>query len=471
MDCWWNNIQVPITLKATLEFLSATRTTLELRNEICHQLMQMTNEKECGHNSSRICAVNELFDCATELRTRIIGPCDSAKYGAYEALHHCCLKLHVCQGTYVVECDKSRGCSYTYYDDEESSPVCALNIQACAKKIVCVLLEVLPKFYITLIAILARLWNDGTWYKLYINKGGPLCDALTRNGKIHECAECPYAKVQQPAVGLNKVDIKGTDPGDKIEAVMLKLVGERGCLRTIIDMMKSSDGASEWSTNYSSIGTLDKVSSWYTCTCVKRDDNADIIKRTPRKPKPRCTPRRVPCRNRRRRNAENGGSNTNASATTGDDKVEGYSPTTSAAVETVASSDISSAVNTAQSTNADIGNRVSTIATTLRNDSAATNVTNRDMANKYLFMNPYYVTGSYQKNNYKWEYDSRTSMYSEAPSQPTIYNITAAQSTQSNSSCAASGVAAGCLLVGCVGVGAAYGFNLGGFKTLVNSLF
>ncbi|GIX66196.1 uncharacterized protein BcabD6B2_56320 [Babesia caballi] len=466
MAYWWDCIQAPTTLKATLEFLTVLRTTLELRNAICDILLLTINKANKVVDTSKIGAFHELLDCATELRARIIGENASAEYETYKDLHHCCLKLHVCQGTYVVECDSSRGCSYIYYDDERNSPVCAFNIQTCAKKIVCILLEVLPEFYITLFAILARLWNDGTWYKLYINKSGPLCDALTSTGKIHESAGCPYAKVKQLSVGLNKADINSGVTGDQIEAVMLKLVGECGCLRTLINMMKSSDCASGWSSNYPSIGTLDKVSSWYKCTCVKRDDSVKTIKCTQRKPKPRCTPRRVPCNNRRRRNAGNAGSNTNASATTGHvDRVEGPSSSVSSSTATVASSNISSAVNTTQSTTSThLGKRVS------KNVPPFTNLISR-IDGDATSTSPSISGAGTRFPYYKWNFDPNETYISEAPQNPTIYNVVAGSSQASNSSCAASGVAAGCLLVGCVGVGAAYGFNIGGFKTMVNSLF
>ncbi|GIX66194.1 phage tail protein [Babesia caballi] len=423
MDCWWDCIKAPDTLKATLEFLTATRTTLELRNEICHQLMKMISEKECGHNSSRICAINELFDCATELRARIIGQNASTEYGAYKDLHHCCLKLHVCNGTYVAYCDGTNDCMYDYYDDGKSQ-ICAFNIQACAKKIVCVLLEVLPKFYITLFAILARLWNDGTWqFQRCNDEKGSLYKLLTGKENVHENASCPYYGAIKLPFGFSKTDLKSGDRADTIEKVIKKLVGDSGCLRTLINMMKKSNVES-CSSISSSIGTLDKVSSWYKCTCYAVDTDFDarippinpVVRRARRTRQPRSVKR-----------------------ASGRDKI---APSSSTSVSTT----ITSTADTEPNVSHLAGNT----------GSSANAYGTGDVGDqKYLYFansgGASYAATSYYSGNLQ-----------------ELKNVVQAGS---GSNCAASGAAVGCLLVGCVGVGAAYGFNIGGFGTMVNSLF
>ncbi|GIX66183.1 halomucin, putative [Babesia caballi] len=452
MADWWDVIPQPTTLKATFELLTAIRTDMVLRNTICSILLKEINKNGSIVDKSKIGSFHELLNNVTELRQRILGG-NQIGYGDYETLHKCCTKTHYCDGT-------ARACSNKILKHGDSSGACFLNIRECATRIVEVLINILPKLYVTLIAVLTKLWHDGSWRTVFCNhKDGRLYKMFTSSGNIHSYEKCPYFSVKQLPFGFRVGDMQSKDPGYTITDVIEKLVGDSGCLRTLIQMMKNSQSSTVSLSNYPSIGTIDNVGTWSECKCP----DAKPSKTTTPIIKPLIRPRRSvprPTVKRPRQKIHR----------TTSDKIQSTKETKNQTKPVNTDPSVAKAPDT-RSVASDITTRPSTIATTLPNDNAAANVTNRDTANEFPFMNPYYVTGSYQKNNYKWDYDSRTSMYSEAPSQPTIYNITAAQSTQSNSNCAASGVAAGCLLVGCVGVGAAYGFNLGGFGTMVNSLF
>ncbi|GIX66247.1 GSCFA domain protein [Babesia caballi] len=454
MTYWWDNIQQPETLKEALELLAAIRTNQVLRNEICNVFTEHINGRCNPQDASQRHPFHKLLDDASVLSGRMMGQpqnCKLEDYGKYQTIYNSGCKLTYCNGTIS-------GCSRRVRDGLDNSGACLATIHDCADKIVDILLRVLPKLYNALNSLLARLWDDVKWFLQSCNdKNGELYKLLTLNSDIHDKEGCPYKTLEKLEIGVSQDDMRSNSRADKVEAAIKSLVWPTGSLSILIDLIKKNKTLSS-SMLYAKIGNINPSNT--RCLCIV--PKAELSKATTPIVKPSVRSRRsvprAPVRKPRQK-AQRGTS----------DKIESTDETKNQANPVNTDPSVAKAHDGPGSVS-NITTRTSTIATT-SNDSAASNIANRDTANKFLFMNPYYVTGSYQKNNYKWHYDSRTSMYSEAPSQPTIYNITAAQSTQSGSRCAASGAAVGCLLVGCVGVGAAYGFNIGGFGTMVNSLF
>ncbi|GIX66177.1 LPXTG cell wall anchor domain-containing protein [Babesia caballi] len=461
MASWRDGFKEPETLKATLEFLSAIRTNMLLRNDVCDIFMEMINEYNHTPDPSRIGSFHDLLDLATELRARIIGQKNSFTYGAYGALHSFRAKSHVCDGT-------AGSCSSRIRRNSDLNGACRLSIYKYATRIADILVKILPKFYFTLLAVFIRIRDETKWLAQKCNeKSGVLYQWFTGSEKAHSHVGCPYADVDKLPRGFNPSDMQSEDPAYRIKDVIFELIEDYGCLRTLIRMLKTS--------KYSAVALLDNYSvctfeeDCNKCMCVAR--KARVIKRATNTANDRSTKlrvnRRVP-RVRGRESAYDGSIITKAipkekadeqAATSRDVTKASGTELPSAGAETnsrsrrsLKSESLACPVTTTVHL-ADSGPKAQAI-TSPSGNQAEVQKTGPGYPNSDIM---YFNSPSYSsQSGYRGDYLQDVRVGSEG-------------NTGSNSTLC--GAAAGCLLVGCVGFGAAYVFNIGGFGTMVNSLF
>ncbi|GIX66245.1 uncharacterized protein BcabD6B2_56810 [Babesia caballi] len=429
----WNLIKKPENFKAMLEFLTVLRTTLELRNATCHVLMKKINQGNKVRDPSRIGAFHEFLDIVTELRARLIGQQGSFDYGAYKNLQSARKKLHVCRD----QNSFSRDCG----------GLCTLNIDECAEAIADIIIPILPELYITLISVWIKLIRDNRCLSKNCNdSSGVLYRWLINNEALHTVSACPYFNVSKSHPGFNHAEIQSKDPTYKIKEVIEKLVGYSGCLRTLILMMKRNKYEILPDAEFS-IETLQD--DFYKCMCIPvqstggEDANSVTQRRSARRINSSFP------RTRSRRNASTRGPNANKSVTAGTVTTESRKPPQASSNTTDVQADVAVTAP---------GNHDSVSSSAVLNtQSAGTSSPVMGYRNQNDVLHMWYHKNSSHSNTLDYNYYMQDSF--------------AGINSKRGSSCAASGAAVGCLLVGCVGVGAAYGFNIGGFGTMVNSLF
>ncbi|GIX66241.1 uncharacterized protein BcabD6B2_56770 [Babesia caballi] len=465
-----NNIKGPTTLKAILEFLSAIRTNMLLRNEICDILMHMINENNHTPDPSRIGSFHDLLDLAVYLRARIIGAKNSEKYGDYENIWGCQNECDVCGESIRACADNIIACTGNTPTDECDITDCLKYIRQCAKEVVEILLKVLPRLYRTMIAFLSRLDEDGKLlFQQCNNENTMLYKWLTNNDSLHQTANCPYYGADEFPRGFTKGDMGSSDEGEQLGAIMYALVGSSGYLRQLIEMMNNSNKESVKPSIDTSIEAMSHDRFIKRCICCDVDDAFNTRKPTKTTVTRRSaqTPRRTRKSRSIRKSAKAASDATSQQSVTPEKVTSAahVASRVSPATTTVSSSDVGSVLDATQSTTADTDERTNTgvdnggpMITRIDSDATSTSLPNNGASNNLT-------------DKYKWFFDPKTTHISVAPSQYIMYNVSASpQGNTGGSSCAAS-AAAGLLAVGCVGVGAAYVFDIGGFGTMVNGMF
>ncbi|GIX62811.1 PII-type proteinase precursor [Babesia caballi] len=458
MTEWWN-IQEPRTLKAALEFLSAIRTNMLLRNDICDIFMEMINEYNHTPDPSRIGSFHDLLDLATELRARIIGV-QSFDYGDYAAFHRFRAKSLVCDGT-------ACSCSSRIRGNSNLNGACRLSIYEYANRIAVMLVKILPKLYFTLLAVYIRIKDETKWLPQRCNeKSGVLYRWFTESYNLHQSSGCTYLDVNQYSRGFNPSDMQSNDPTYRIKDVIFELIEDYGCLRTLIRMLKTSKYSAVASLDNYSVCTLEEDCN--KCKCVTR--NARVTKRV----KPTSTNhrtvsgsnRRVP-RVRGRESAYDGSITTEANPKEKAGEQGATNGTRSNApgtVSTVAGSEAQSRSRRSLTSGYSAGPVTPTVppADSGPNTQAITSSSPSladvpQTGSGHPSNGIMYFTGpSYSQSSYSGDYLQETSV---------------APQSNPNSNSTACGAAAGLLAVGCVGFGAAYVFDIGGFGTMVNGMF
>ncbi|GIX62821.1 alpha/beta hydrolase [Babesia caballi] len=433
MTEWWN-IQEPKTLKAALELLTAIRTSQDLRNEVCHLFSTYINGHCNPNDAHERHPVHKLLDRVTELRARIIGK-ESFKYGEYDAFRKSLKSLHAC-GRKLDAC-------------ENGGSACSLNIFGCAESVVDILVKILPKLYITLVGLLAKLWYRKKWLSQACNdKNGVLHQWFVQSYELHQSDKCPYSTVEKLPCGFGEADMQSEDRGHRIKGTVFELVDDYGSLRTLIVMMKNSKYAKLLPKSDLFNGTLEEIC--FKCTCVPRATKIHEPKLTNSRVKGAAVMTRG---GRSRRSAE-------------------QKPPVPASVRSEPASNQDVAATAVVTT-------VETAPETTAPGSKTIHAVGKTMTGTRTDMNPELITdvmsrsdGSGPTNNgIMFLHSGNESYQSKGPYDSTIYNVIAPPQSNTGSNSAACGAAAGLLAVGCVGVGAAYVFDIGGFGSMVNSMF
>ncbi|GIX62813.1 amino acid adenylation domain-containing protein [Babesia caballi] len=444
MANWWESIEEPKTLKAALELLTAIRTNLVLRNEMCVIFCEETSGKCNPLDPSQRHAFHKFLDAATELRARIIGATKSGEYGSYDTIFKCRDNLNACGGSL-------RGCTRNILKTGDPSGDCLELVHHCADAFVVMIARVLPKLYMSLLALL-KIINDNprSMYQRCAYDKGVIYQWLTGCDYSHNCNECPFSAAYQLPGGFLKDDMMSNDLGMRLEATLKSLVGDSGCLRTLIVAMRKIDARRPLFSKELRIKVRDQFNPQCKCkrseadNTVSADTNVRVVSRVSRSA---SRPTRVRSRRSTTVNTPSSlvdgrvkapvvqnGANTGitGSATTG--------TTTSA----IARAPPTAPVVPAQKTVKDSSgvSPVASLYTGFGSDNQNTRF--------YLHKPGPHVT---------W-YD--TSKFQEVGSMT---------SSNPNSNRTACGAAAGLLAVGCVGAGAAYVFDIGGFGTMVNGMF
>ncbi|GIX62819.1 DUF87 domain-containing protein [Babesia caballi] len=453
MTEWWN-IQEPKTLKAALELLTAIRTNMDLRNQICSVLMEMINEDNHTPDPSRIGSFHDLLDLATELRTRIIGV-QNFDYGVYKSLKTCRKILHVCKKS----SDTCRNVGNR----------CFANFYHCADAIADILVVILPKLYFTLLALLAKLNDDDKWLAQQCSYSyGVLHKWLTDKDDLHVSAKgCPYSKVDKLHCGYVTADIKTNDPGYKFKNVIFELVEDYGCLRILIITMKNG----RYGSYVSSSELLSRNLEQDCNKCKCRTPKADV-----RKPvKPSTKGQRLASYSNGRVPRVSGRPIPNETIVT-----YAIDPSKSAGNRGAASGENTNATGTASTADGNDVNRRSrrSVSSNAPVTPVTTTVPPSDSGPKaQAITSPSGNQADVQKTGPG--YPNSDVMYFNNPSYSSqsgysggywqAVRVGSECNTGSNSTLC--GAAAGILAVGCVGVGAAYVFDIGGFGSMVNSMF
>ncbi|GIX65968.1 RNA 2',3'-cyclic phosphodiesterase [Babesia caballi] len=446
MTGWREGIKEPDTLKATLEFLSAIRANILLRNTICDVFSDYGNGY-CSHEASNRNPFHTLLENIVDLRARLLGHDKSGQYGSY--------------GDYQAivdfigdskECDNlTRECIINVRRKGSTTAVCLANLDACAKKLAGVILKVLPNLYNTLNSVLARLWDDGKWlFKRCNDENGSLYKLLTSDGDIHDKEECPYSKMGKLKLGFTKGDIHSQVLGEKVQDTINSLVGNSGSLWSLIVLIKGNNIVSASSSLYASIGNKNQFNT--RCLCIERTVEANE------------TSHNIYGSNRQARSSvRSAGGN----APTRRRRARRSAPPASVPVtpKTIDNPDVSTAPKShgpVTAPSVTVGTHTLSASTTKPRNTYAT--PSRKQADVPL-------PGEGYPNNGIMYFHSPSSSSQSRFGGDNWQETRVEPQSNPNSNCAASGVAAGCVLVGCVGVGAAYGFNIGGFGTMVNSMF
>ncbi|GIX66181.1 GTPase-activating protein gyp7 [Babesia caballi] len=265
MAYWWEVIEEPKTLKAALELLTAIRTNQVLRNTICDVFSVYSGSScnldvECQRHP-----FHKLLDAATELRTRIIGPINSRCYGKYEVIYGCSTKTTGCNGTL-------RACSKNVRNQGCDSDECMENIHAFAEKVFIILLRVLLKLSITLKALFEKINLDGRLlYQRCDYEKGDLYKWFTGCGECHKSHNCPFIGKYQLPTGFTKDDMKCKDAGWQIESVLKTLVGKGGSLLELAAIMRRIKPKDIYYANYISSEDLARTESRCTCEPLTND--------------------------------------------------------------------------------------------------------------------------------------------------------------------------------------------------------
>ncbi|GIX65966.1 cell division protein FtsK [Babesia caballi] len=451
----WENIQEPKTLKETLELLTVIRTNMDLRNQICSILIEMINEDNHTPDPSRIGSFHDLLDLATELRTRIIGV-QNFDYGVYKSLKTCRKNLHVCKKS-------SDAC-------RNVGNRCFANFYHCADAIADILVVILPKLYFTLLAFLAKLNDDDKWLAQQCsNSYGVLHKWLTDKDDLHLVSkDCPYYKVDKLRRGYVTADIKTNDPGYKFKNVIFELVENYGCLRILIITMKNGRYGSYVSSSEMLSRNLEQDCNKCKCRPPKATVKARVKPITKGQRLASYSNGRVP-RIKGRESKNDALIITEAIPKKKADEQATTNGTRSNApgtVSTVAGSESQSRSRRSLTSEFSAG----PVTPTVPPSDSGPNTQAITSPSPSLADVP--QTGSGHPKNGVMYFSSPSSSYS-SHTNPTFLEtrIHEVRSGDSGSNSAACGAAAGLLAVGCVGVGAAYVFDIGGFGTMVNGMF
>ncbi|GIX66191.1 rod shape-determining protein MreC [Babesia caballi] len=450
MAYWWEVIEEPKTLKAALELLTAIRTNQVLRNTICDVFSVYSGSScnldvECQRHP-----FHKLLDAATELRTRIIGPINSRCYGKYEVIYGCSTKTTGCNGTL-------RACSKNVRNQGCDSDECMENIHAFAEKVFIILLRVLLKLSITLKALFEKINLDGRLlYQRCDYENGDLYKWFTGCGECHKSHNCPFIGKYQLPTGFTKDDMKCKDAGWQIESVLKTLVGKGGSLLELAAIMRRIKPKDIYYANYISSEDLARADS--KCTCEPL--TTDVTRANGR----------VAASGRSRRSTT-GTSQTRArrGVVTKPNVREGSTSKSRHRRQTSETASVNKDVQTE-------AKPVVTCAIKLDEATVEQNgtVTPPQIPTRQSELQgalSYTEAGGYSQNGILYFNNRHSSSSYNGYSPPQMQEST----QQEPKACFLSSVPSGPAAVGgvlaCVGVGAAYIFNLGGFKTMVNSLF
>ncbi|GIX66185.1 dynactin [Babesia caballi] len=265
MANWWEIIEEPKTLKAALELLTAIRTNQVLRNTICDVFSVYSGTSCDPHDQCQGHPFHRLLDAATELRTRIIGPINSQSYGNYEIIYGCSKKTTGCDGTL-------RACSKNVRNQGYASLECMESIHAFAEKVFIILLRVLLKLSITLKALFEKINLDGRLlYQRCNYENGDLYKWFTGCGECHKSPNCPFIGKYQLPTGFTKADMQCKDDGWQIESVLKTLVGKGGSLLELAAIMRRIKPIDIYYANYISSEDLARTESRCTCEPLTTD--------------------------------------------------------------------------------------------------------------------------------------------------------------------------------------------------------
>ncbi|GIX62815.1 lysine-specific demethylase 4B, putative [Babesia caballi] len=437
----------PDTLKATLEFLSAIRANILLRKTVCDVFTEYSGEY-CNHEAPKWHRFHKFLEDSIELRSRILGQPEKDKHAIYEDYQ----KIASFRGESEVCDDHIDGCMIKVPKKRSYITVCLGNINACARKIAEVLLKVFPKFYNTLNSVLAKLWDDVHWFRQRCNDTNGALYKLLCDGGIHERQNCPYSEMEKLALGFRKDDINGTSRGEDIQGAINALIGHAGSLWALIVLIKKHAVKTASLPLYAAIGTKTPYNT--RCLCIERKVEAGEETSYNSYRSSRQT----------RSSADRSSGNTRTRGRT-----RRSAPVASVTVnpKIIANSDASEVTDT----------RVSVTATSVAVGTPTVSASITKPGNTYATPSGNQAdvpqTGSGYPNGDIMYFHSLSSSYSSHQT-PTLQETRLQEvrsSTGSGSNRTACGAAAGLLAVGCVGVGAAYVFDIGGFGTMVNGMF
>ncbi|GIX66243.1 uncharacterized protein BcabD6B2_56790 [Babesia caballi] len=304
-----------------------------------------------------------------------------------------------------------------------------------------------------MMSVWAKLWDDVTYSHQKCNdRDGVLYKLFTSVVDIHEKEKCPYKTLKKLEIGLSQDDMRSNSRGVDVEDAIKSLVWPTGGLWALISLIKKNRFVSAPLPLYASIGTLNP--SRTPCKCI--EPKVEVIK---------TTIHSGYGSNRQTSSVRSAGGN--ATTIRGRTRRSTVSPSVTTTPKPIANPDVSTVTHTHGSF---------TASSITAGKPAATDITTSS-ANNYSMSNNTYNYESYTgvaggSNNTLYLHDPNYASYSSHPTstlqETRIQEISSGVLDSNSTAC---GAAAGLLAVGCVGVGAAYVFDIGGFGTMVNGMF